>query len=591
MAKSVFGNELLPPSGSLQVTDLERRDGGWTFRASGPDQERCPGCQQISNSRHSRYVRTLKDLPVLGVPLSLKVRVSRFRCRNLGCAVLFFTSTLPGVAEFRARRTCRADVILRLIGHALGGRPGEHLITRLGLPVSDDTILRRLKKSAQPASDAAKIVGLDEWAWRKGLNYGTIVVDLERRTVIDVLDKHSTQVVEDWLLAHPEIRTICRDRNGRYARAARAGAPKAKQVADRFHLVQNLRETVERELSLRRTHLRVRTQGNVGGEFQLPAPPTSSTVIAPFHTRERMLLPARRLAIDTEIARQQRQTQQNLFDTFKELQTAQLPISEIARQLGLNRRRLDRWATLSELPERKKMVPRPGSVETFTEYLRKRWQDGYRNGRILFDEIRAFGFVGTHKTLDKFLSPWRVGNEAFEASAQSPPSQSSTTVLRPTPPRLDPTKHRQISPQIAAALLTKSRLQLTCRQAEIVDALKSECPGYASMRSLMLGFRSLMRKPKKGSSETFRTVSRLHRWIEQADTSGIVLIQNFAGRLRQDILAVEAAVTEQWSNGVVEGQVNRLKTLKRQMYGRAGVELLRARMIPLAPEPIAVQRE
>jgi len=229
MAKSVFGNELLPPSGSLQVTDLEQCDGGWSFRATGPDQERCPGCQQISNSRHSRYVRTLKDLPVLGVPLSLKVRVNRFRCRNLGCAILFVAGTLAGVAEFRGRRTCRADVILRLIGHALGGRPGERLMARLGLPVSDDTILRRLKKNAQPAPHAAKIVGSDEWAKRKGWNYGTIVVDLERRTVIDVLDKHSTQVVEDWLLAHPEIRTICRDRNGRYARAARAGAPKAKQ--------------------------------------------------------------------------------------------------------------------------------------------------------------------------------------------------------------------------------------------------------------------------------------------------------------------------------------------------------------------------
>ena len=529
-----------------------------------------------------------------GVPLSLKVRVNRFRCRNLGCAVLFFAGTLAGVAEFRGRRTSRADVILRLIGHALGGRPAERLINRLGLPVSDDTILRRLKKNAQPAPCTAQIVGLDEWAKRKGWNYGTIVVDLERRTVIDVLDKHSTQVVEDWLLAHPEIRTICRDRNGRYARAARAGAPKAKQVADRFHLVQNLRETVERELSLRRTHLRVRAQGNGSGEVPCPVLRTnftSSPVIAPPQARERMLLPARRLAIDTEIARQQRQSQQDLFDTFKKLQATQPPISEIARQLGLNRRRLDKWATLSELPERKKMVPRPGSVETFTEYLRRRWQDGYRNGRMLFDEIQALGFVGTHKTLDKFLSPWRVGNVAFEASAQSPPSQSSTTVLRPTPPRLDPTKHRQISPQIAAALLTKSRLQLTGRQAEIVDALKSACPGYASMRSLMLGFRSLMRKPKQGSSPTVRTVSRLHRWIEHADASGIVLIQNFAGRLRQDILAVEAAVTEQWSNGVVEGQVNRLKTLKRQMYGRAGVELLRARMIPLAPEPIAVQRE
>jgi transposase len=406
-------------------------------------------------------------------------------------------------------------------------------------------------------------VGLDEWAKRKGWNYGTIVVDLERRTVIDLLDKHSTQVVEDWLLAHPEIRTICRDRNGRYAQAARTGAPKAKQVADRFHLVQNLRQTVERELSLRRTHLRVRAHGNACREPQWPAPLTSSPVSAPPNARERMLLPARRLAIDTEIARQERQSKQDLFDRFKELLAARLPISEIARQLGLNRRRLDKWATLSELPERKKMVPRPGSVETFGEYLGKRWQVGYRNSRILFDEIQALGFVGTHKTLDKFQSPWRRGNVAFEASAQSTQSKSITPVPSPTPPLPDPTQHRQISPQIAVALLAKPRLQLAGRQAEIVDALKSGCPGYASMRSLMMRFRSLMRQPKEGSSQTIRTVSRLHRWIERADATGSVLIQNFACRLRRDILAVEAAVTGKWSNGVVEGQVNRLKTLKR----------------------------
>ena len=122
------------------------------------------------------------------------------------------------------------------------------------------------------------------------------------------------------------------------------------------------------------------------------------------------------------------------------------------------------------------MVPRPGSVETFGEYLGKRWQVGYRNGRILFDEIQALGFVGTHKTLDKFRSPWRRGNVAFEASAQSTQSKSITPLPSPTLPLPDPTQHRQISPQIAAALLAKPRLQLTDRQAEIVDALKSGCP-------------------------------------------------------------------------------------------------------------------
>jgi hypothetical protein len=184
----------------------------------------------------------------------------------------------------------------------------------------------------------------------------------------------------------------------------------------------------------------------------------------------------------------------------------------------------------------------------------------------LFDEIKALGFVGTHKTLDKFLSPWRLGNVAFEASARLSTSttQSKSVLSVPSPtPLPDPTQHRQISPQIAAALLAKPRLELTGRQADIVDALKTGCPGYAAMRSLMLGFRSLMRQPKGGSSQAIgkaRRVSLLHRWIERADATGIVLIQNFAGRLRRDILAVEAAVTEKWSNGVVEGQVNRLKT-------------------------------
>jgi transposase len=316
MAKSMSGTELLPPSALLKLTGLEQSDSGWTIMASGPDREACPQCNLISHSRHSRYVRTLKDLPAFGVPVSLKVRVNRFRCRNLGCAIRFFSAALRGVAEVRGRRTSRADVITQLIGYSLGGRPGERLIARLGLPVSDDTILRRLKKSSKTKNNGAEVVGLDEWAKRKGLNYGTIVVDLERRTVIDVLDKHSTEAVEDWLSAHPEIHTICRDRDGRYARAARASAPKAKQVADRFHLVQNLRETIERELSLRRTHLRVRAQGNAGGEGPLP-PSTSSPVSAPPNTRERMLLPARRLAIDTEIARQRRQSKQDLFDKFK----------------------------------------------------------------------------------------------------------------------------------------------------------------------------------------------------------------------------------------------------------------------------------
>jgi hypothetical protein len=295
-----------------------------------------------------------------------------------------------------------------------------------------------------------------------------------------------------------------------------------------------------------------------------------------------------------EAARQKRESKKELFAGCKRLQAAGLPMSQIALRLGLNRRRLDKWAELNELPERKRMTPRPGSIGMYRDYLRQRWDAGYRNGQMLFDEIKSLGFVGTHKTLNSVLSPWRVGNQAFAIATQLPLSanQIAATEAAACPVILtDPTLYRQISPQVAAALLAKPRPELTSRQREIVSALKASCPGYTTMRNLTLGFRRLMKRCQPESRDAKgRKLSALRSWIEQAKSTAIVSIQNFACQLERDILAVEAAVTEKWSNGIVEGLVNRLKTLKRQMYGRASVELLRARLMPLALNP-PVQRE
>jgi hypothetical protein len=183
------------------------------------------------------------------------------------------------------------------------------------------------------------------------------------------------------------------------------------------------------------------------------------------------------------------------------------------------------------------------------------------------------------------VSPWRLGNVTFEQAA------NAVTIPPPPPVLTDPTE-RQISPQIAAVLLSTPRPELTGPNAQIVDALKAGCPGYAVMRSLMMGFRAVLKRSPPTTTQTpVRTVTALHRWMDRARASGIALIQHFESRLQRDILAVEAAVTDRWSNGPVEGQVNRLKTLKRQMYGRAGVELLRARLIPLPVEPSVLHRE
>jgi hypothetical protein len=191
MPNSVSGNQLLPPSPLLTLTTVERNDAGWTVMARGPDQAPCPPLSSGLDVTSQSLCAIAQGFD-RGRCESIAARACQSLAMSSGaCAVRFFTDVLPGVAEVRGRRTCRADVVTQLIGHALGGRPGERLIGRLGLPVSDDTIVRWLKTRARAAITSAQVVGIDEWAKRKGLSFGTIVVDLEHRTVMDVLgDTH-----------------------------------------------------------------------------------------------------------------------------------------------------------------------------------------------------------------------------------------------------------------------------------------------------------------------------------------------------------------------------------------------------------------
>jgi len=193
----------------------------------------------------------VRDLPIQGVPVLIDLKVNRWRCRNAGCEQKIFVERLPSVAAVHARKSERLAEIVRLLGHAAGGRPTERLAGRLGLVASRDTVLRHLKRSVSRSDRGSqlRVVGIDEWAWRKGYRYGTIVVDLERRNVVDVLPDRSAASTEAWLRNHSQIEFIARNRDGLYADGTKRGAPQAGQIADRFHVVQNLRVAIERQLS------------------------------------------------------------------------------------------------------------------------------------------------------------------------------------------------------------------------------------------------------------------------------------------------------------------------------------------------------
>ncbi|MDX6484255.1 MAG: hypothetical protein QOE95_2026, partial [Gaiellaceae bacterium] len=464
------------------------------------------------------------------------------------------TERLPGVCVPHARRTRRFADVFQWVGYALGGRGGERLLDRLGLPVSDDTILRTLKRAAAgvTSDDVLRVVGIDDWAWQKGQHhYGTILVDLERRRVVDLLPTRTAASVATWLATRPSIQTISRDRLGPYAEGIRDGAPHAREVADRFHLVSNLREAVQRELGRQRRFLVV--------PHRPPSRVTVPRTIAA--SRQVRLTPSTGVRHERRVEQERRAVQLERFKLVKRLQAAGLSAAAIMRETGIGRKLVLTWIRLRELPERNRMAPRPGMPEFYREYLWQRWTEGCHSVKRLMAEIQPLGYVGGYAGLAKLVARWRYDAPArFQARrVGDPPAIRIVT--------------RHVSPPVAAALLGQPRALLSARQAETVDALKAHCPGFTTMRRLTLSFRTILRSG---------TIPTLHQWMARATATEIDALQRFVRKLRQDLGAVEGAVTERWSNGPVEGHINRLKTIRRQMYGRAGVELLRARLLPLA---------
>jgi len=208
-------------------------------------QSACPLCGGLSGQIHSHYTRTLADLPWQGRAVIIQVRARRFRCASVGCPRGVFTERLPGVALPWARRTARLGGIQRHIGLALGGEAGSSLARRLSMPVSGDTLLRLVRAAELEAHPSPRVVGIDEWAWRRGQRYGTIICDLERRRVIDLLPERSSETVAAWLRQHPGVEVVARDRGGAYSEGARQGALGAMQVADRWHLLRNLGDALQ----------------------------------------------------------------------------------------------------------------------------------------------------------------------------------------------------------------------------------------------------------------------------------------------------------------------------------------------------------
>ena len=399
MAPPSHSQSLLPNPAILILDGIERCADRFRLLVHVEQEPICPLCGEPSHSLHSRYCRCLQDLPWQGVAVQLWATVGRFRCRNSCCRRKVFCERLPAVARAYARQTDRTSEIIRLIGYVAGGLPGQRLLARLSITTSDDTVLRRVhrKPAESPATFTVRNLGVDDRAWRKGQQYGTMLVDLDLHRVIDLLPDRSAESLSQWLQQHPEIVTIARDRCGLYAAGAALGAPQSQQIADRFHLVLNLSATLERVMEERSRELILPPAEDAAAAS--PSEMVASTLIASETSTAVPLHPTP--------SQQRRQRRLEYYEQVIALSKSGHSQVAISRALGMGRKTVRRWLRRGQFPERKPPLRRPPKVKEFADYLLQRWNEDYHNASRLYQEIRQKGYGGKRSIVARFVSGWR----------------------------------------------------------------------------------------------------------------------------------------------------------------------------------------
>jgi transposase len=522
----------------------------------------CPDCARPAQRVHSRYVRTVADLPWNGVKVRLRLRSQRFFCGHGDCPRVIFTERLPGLVQRYARRTVRLAEAIQLIGVALGGEAGARLAAALGLAVSPTALLERLRRASSEATSVPKVLGVDDFAFRKGMSYGTILVDMERGRPIELLPDRRAETLATWLKEHPGVQLITRDRSFEFAKGITEGAPAAVQVADRFHLLSNLRETLERVVERHRHRL----SGIVVPAAR--AEPVGSVSTGEATSRPRQ--PAKRSPVEQATRRARSQCRLSLRQEVHALRQQGASILGISQELNLNRSTVYRY--LRQEPgcgaTRTRCVG--SSLDAHLPYLCQRWSEGCHNGNQLGRELRERGYRGSRKMVAVWAqhqreTPAPTTPTKYLAAKASAPGKSPATAAT-VASRLPSTRR-------VSWLLFRQPDQLSAEERVALAKIQRSAPELAAIHPLVQEFQRLVRK---------RELAAFSVWRENALSSGLPDLRSFVAGLDRDREAVEAALRLPWSNGPVEGHVNRLKLLKRQMYGRAGFDLLRARVLRAA---------
>jgi transposase len=518
---------------------------------------RCPDCQRRSRRAHSWFTRIVADVSLGVFPVGLRLHARRYRCLNTACPRRTFRERLPEVAPPYQRRTPMLRQRLEAVSFALGGRGGQRLAQSLRLAsagTSRNTLLRLVRRALIPAAreiaPELHALGVDDFAFRGGKHYGAILVDLDQHRVLDLLPERDAATFATWLEQHggAHVEVLSRDRGGAFAEGARLAAPHAVQVADRFHLLQNLGQALDQFLTREHrvlTHVAdaVRDQA---AEEQTTDTETASTSAAPMTRleREHAAVEARRQA---------------RYERVVALAREGHSLREVARRAGVNRGTVRRYLRAGQYQPCATHSRRPQSCDTFATYLRQCWEEGEHNSAVLFAAIQERGYTGAASTVRHYVRGWWTGprrpgrrRRAEDASGTPPPRQ------------------RRFSPRQTRWILLRPVDELDADEQAYRQALCQESVVMATAQRLVEDFGRIVRA---------QAHEELDAWVAAAARSRISELVSFARGIRRDHDAVAAALNSPYSQGQTEGQVNRLKLLKRQSYGRAHFDLLRRRVL------------
>lgn len=507
----------------------------------------CPCCGTVSKRVQSRYKRTLHDLPASGRPITLIVEVRRFLCKKSTCSRKIFAERLPELCDPYAQRTKRLQEALRGLGLRMGGQEACEAGYEQGMSGSRDTILRLVRKVEPSQPKEPKVIGLDDWAWKRGHRYGTLICDLMSRKPIDLLPDRTAETVSAWLQARPSIDIVSRDGSSEYAKAIKKGAPQAKQVNDRWHMVKNLAKCVSVQIvktleKLRRAEL---AQTNAAiEEKQRDEEP---------HQR-----PTRTVARAQQVRQAERVAR---YEQMRMLREQGMKNAEIAERLGVTQRTIQHWLSTADIPYSRPRKPRSRLIDPYKNYILSRWQQGC-SGAELERELKAKGYKGSGRAMYRYLETLEpTGPSSRERSSAQVTGQAQSCQANPL---------LALSVPQATWLFFRKDEDLKAQERENREQLRQASPEIETTYQLVDKFLRMVRE---------RTGEQLDAWLDEVKASQLDAFDAFVKGIQQDKDAVVAGLTLPWSNGPLEGNVNRLKLIKRSMYGRAQFDLLKIRVL------------